>query len=61
MAPAWEDSGRLAARLVDKILRGRNPAEIPIERNPKVQLFLNAKTAAILWRSDFAEPPRAGR
>jgi putative ABC transport system substrate-binding protein len=41
-------SGRKAARLVDKILRGAHPAQIPVEVNAKIQFTINLKTAAAL-------------
>jgi putative ABC transport system substrate-binding protein len=42
------ESGRQAARLVDKILKGANPAEIPVEVNPKVEFVINLKVAKAL-------------
>jgi ABC-type uncharacterized transport system substrate-binding protein len=39
------ETGRQAARLVDKILKGANPAEIPVEVNPKIEFAINLKTA----------------
>jgi putative ABC transport system substrate-binding protein len=41
-------SGWMAARLIDKIIKGANPAEIPVEVNPKVELAINLKVAATL-------------
>ena len=41
-------SGRQAARIVDKILRGANPAKIPVEVNSEIQFAINLKTAAAL-------------
>lgn len=41
-------SGKLAARLVDKILKGANPAGIPVEVNTKIQFVINLKTAKTL-------------
>lgn len=41
-------TGRQAARLVDKILKGAQPAEIPVETNPRVELVINLKTARAL-------------
>jgi putative ABC transport system substrate-binding protein len=40
--------GRQAARLVDKILKRANPAEIPVEVNPKVEFAINLKVAKAL-------------
>jgi putative ABC transport system substrate-binding protein len=41
-------SGRQAARLADKILRGTSPAQIPVEGNAKIQFTINLQTAAAL-------------
>ena len=46
--PSFHESGRQAARLVDKILRGTNPAGIPVEVNTKLELTINMKTARTL-------------
>jgi putative tryptophan/tyrosine transport system substrate-binding protein len=42
------ETGQQAARLVDKILRGGNPAEIPVEVNPKIEFVINLKVAKAL-------------
>ncbi|MBI4525367.1 MAG: ABC transporter substrate-binding protein [Deltaproteobacteria bacterium] len=39
------ESGRMAARLVDKIIKGAKPAEIPVEVNSKIELVINLKVA----------------
>jgi putative ABC transport system substrate-binding protein len=41
----YYESGRQAARLVDKILKGQQPAEIPVEVNSKLEFVINLKTA----------------
>jgi putative ABC transport system substrate-binding protein len=46
--PDWYESGRQAARLVDKIVKGEDPGRIPVEANPKVELAINVRTAKVL-------------
>jgi putative tryptophan/tyrosine transport system substrate-binding protein len=46
--PATYASGRQAARLVDKILTGTKPAELPVETNAKIELAINLKVAKAL-------------
>ena len=41
-------SGRQAARLVDKIIKGGKPATIPIEVSSKIEFVINLKTAQTL-------------
>jgi putative ABC transport system substrate-binding protein len=38
-------SGRMVARLVDKILKGTNPGGIPVEVNNNIELVVNLKVA----------------
>ena len=46
--PDFHESGRQAARLVDKILKGADPAEIPAEVNNKIEFVINLKVAKAL-------------
>jgi len=46
--PDFYDSGRQAARLVDKIVKGEDPGRIPVEANPKIELAINMKVARAL-------------
>jgi putative tryptophan/tyrosine transport system substrate-binding protein len=46
--PDFYQSGRQAARLVDKILRGTNPRDIPVEVNNKIEFVVNLKVANAL-------------
>ncbi len=39
------ETGRQAARLVDKVLRGTAPGDVPVEMNSKIKFSLNLKTA----------------
>ena len=45
---SFPDLFRRAAELVDKILRGANPADIPVEQPTKFDLVVNLKTAKAL-------------
>jgi putative tryptophan/tyrosine transport system substrate-binding protein len=43
--PNFYESGRMAARLVDKILKGKAPSEIPVEVNNDIEFVINVKVA----------------
>ena len=45
---SFPDLFRRTADLVDKILRGAKPADIPVEQPTKFELILNLKTAKLL-------------
>jgi len=46
--PDYYASARQAARLVHKILKGEDPARIPVEANPNIEFAINMKTAEAL-------------
>jgi putative ABC transport system substrate-binding protein len=46
--PDFYDSGRQAARLVDKIVKGEDPGRIPVEANPKIELAINMQVVRAL-------------
>ncbi|HEY7554438.1 MAG TPA: ABC transporter substrate-binding protein [Candidatus Binatia bacterium] len=46
--PNFYESGRQAARLVDKILRGTKPGDIPVEVNNNIEFLINLKVAKAL-------------
>ena len=43
--PDYYASGQQAARLVDKIIKGAKPAELPVEVNNRIEFAINLKTA----------------
>ncbi|MGH7395509.1 MAG: ABC transporter substrate binding protein, partial [Candidatus Methylomirabilales bacterium] len=46
--PDYHETGRQAARLVDKILKGGNAGDLPVERPTRLTLVINLKTAKAL-------------
>ena len=52
--PNFPDLFRRAADLVDKVLAGANPGDLPVEQPQKFDLVMNLKTASAIG---VAVPP----
>jgi putative tryptophan/tyrosine transport system substrate-binding protein len=46
--PDFDDQFKRAASYVDRVLRGANPADLPVQAATKFQLIINLKTAKAL-------------
>ncbi len=54
LGPDFEAMIRQAAAQIDKIIKGTEPADIPVEQPTRYDLYINLKTARLL---NLAIPP----
>ena len=47
-APDVRETARMAADQADRILRGAQPAQLPVQQNARFDLLINLRTAAVL-------------
>jgi putative ABC transport system substrate-binding protein len=48
LGPSYPDLYRRAALVVDKILNGEKPSDLPVEQATKFEMIVNLKTAKAL-------------
>jgi putative tryptophan/tyrosine transport system substrate-binding protein len=58
--PDRTESFRRIAVMVDKILKGAKPADLPVEQPTKFELVINLKSREADWPNDSAEFAGAG-
>jgi putative ABC transport system substrate-binding protein len=44
----WKDSFQHTAEYVDRILRGENPADLPVQQPTRFKLAFNLRTARVI-------------